>query len=486
MAITDLIKAAGNALEKSDQTTKLGVDLFKKDAEFLEEIKELKTPELTNKITEHLVENGKPGSAEYMGLYSKSAVLDKEAGLIEAGALDLQKIESAGLPLMIDIQQTTPEMIANNQAVLTTEARTDFLGATNSLKYKLDTHIDKTAQKASEYYANELTKENSFSEKMQGILGTKTEPYDIPFTPNETEMAKLEELSTRSYLSRDEAQREFQKELNSMMKARPGSIGLTTTASTSKFVGEMAQELGGKMEGPVDITKLRDLHTLMRGQGMDELQINPEFGKTLENGVDRDFIGTKTPETTARADVINPKEVWEDTPAETAALPKEEVINPKDTWIEEDIKDETKEWLNSSENTDVASEFSTSEQETARKFSEKMTAEAEQRSGKQPEGEMDSVEALKAVAEDEDDSETMRLLLRIAIKVGTKVAVSVAKNIAKDKDTPQELRIALGVFSDLADDGSKFADKLITGEDKPNLERDCVNFVRSKFASAES
>ena len=486
MAITDLIIAAGNALEKSDQTTKLGVDLFKKDAEILEAVKDLKTPEITDKITEHLVENGKPGSAEYMGLYSKSAVLDKEAGLIEAGGLDLQKIESAGLPLMIDIQQTTPEMIANNQAVLTTEARADFLGATNSLKYKLDTHIDKTAQRASEYYANELTKEGSVSDKLKGLIGIENEPYDIPFTPNETEMAKLEELSTRSYLSREDAQKEFQKELNNMMHQRPGAIGLTTTATTSKFVGEMAQELGGKIEGPVDITKLRDLHTLMRGQGMAELQINPEFGKAIENGVNRDFTGIKPPETTPKADVINPREVWEDASAETSTLPNAEAINPKDTWIEEDIKDDTKEWLNSSENADVASEFSTSEQETARKFSEKMTAEAEQRSGKQPEGEMDSVDALKAVAEDEDDSETMRLLLRISIKVGTKVAVSVAKNIAKDKDTPQELRIALGVFSDLADDGSKFADKLITGEDKPNLERDCVNFVRSKFASAES
>jgi hypothetical protein len=44
--------------------------------------------------------------------------------------------------------------------------------------------------------------------------------------------------------------------------------------------------------------------------------------------------------------------------------------------------------------------------------------------------------------------------------------------------------VALGVFADLGDEGGKFLDKVITGEDKPNLEQDCLNYLRAKFATA--
>lgn len=253
MGIESIIGEAGKVLLESESTAKLGAEFFKKDAEVLAGLGELKTPELTESITEHLVKEGRPGSAEYMGMFSKSCCLDKELSLLEAGTFDPQGIEQAGLPLMIEASQTTPEMISAGQAVLKPETRTDLLGSANTLKYKLDQQIGKTAQKASEYYAEELTRETGVAERLKKVLGVKPEPYEIPFIPNEAELVKLEELSGLKFLSREEAQQTFQRELHNMMKQRPGVIGLEGTASFSKFVGELSQELGGNPNTPVNV-----------------------------------------------------------------------------------------------------------------------------------------------------------------------------------------------------------------------------------------
>jgi len=97
-------------------------------------------------------------------------------------------------------------------------------------------------------------------------------------------------LSERTFLSAEEARREFQGALYHMMEQRPGVIGLEGTASFSKFVGELSHELGGNPNGPINIERLRSAHELMTGKGaMEELQIYPEFGNAIENGVERDF-----------------------------------------------------------------------------------------------------------------------------------------------------------------------------------------------------
>lgn len=290
MDLVDIIGEAGEALLKSESAIKLGAEFFNKDAEILESLGKLKTPKLTERITEHLVKEGRPGSAEYMGMFFKSIVLDKELGLVESGMFEAQKIEQSGLPMMIDAQQTTPEMIRAGQAILTPEARVDFLGSANTLKYKLDQHIGKTAQRASEYYASELTRERGIAERLQGILGVEPEQYEIPFTPDEAELAKLRELSELKYTTREEVLQTFQRELHRMMRQRPGVIGLEGTASFSKFAGEISQELGGDTTNPVNIQRIRNAHNLMTGRGaMEELQIYPEFSNAIERGIDQDF-----------------------------------------------------------------------------------------------------------------------------------------------------------------------------------------------------
>jgi len=290
MGLDALIGGAREALSKSESLPNLGAEFFKQDAELLTSLEGSSFTELTEGITKHLTSEGRPGSAEYMRMFSKSCCLDKQLDLVEAGTFDPQSIERAGLPLMVDTQQTTPEMIREGHAVLTTETRTDLLGATNTLKYKLDQHIGKTAQRASEHYAAQLTGEKGVKEKLREVLGIETEPYEIPLIPNEAEMAKLEELSGRRFLNREEAQQTFQRELHNMMIQRPGLMGLEGTASFSKFVGELSQELGGNSNAPVNVKRLRNAHNLMTGRGaMEELQIYPEFGNAIKDGVERDF-----------------------------------------------------------------------------------------------------------------------------------------------------------------------------------------------------
>ena len=294
MGLESIVGEAGKALLKSESVSKLGAEFFKKDAEVLAGLGGLKAPELTKKVTEHLIKEGRPGSAEYMGVFSKSVVLNKELEMIESGIFDAKKTELLGLPVMIDVQQTTLEMIRSGQAVLTQEARADFLGSINSLKYKLDQHIGKTAQEASEYYSTELTSEKTIAERLRGILGIKSEPYEIPFTPNEAELERLEGLSGLKFTSREEAQQLFQRELQHMMRQRPRVVGLETSASASRFLEKVAKSLGGNAEGTVDINRLRHLHDYMKGQGMEELQIYPEFGTAIENSIDRDLAEVNT------------------------------------------------------------------------------------------------------------------------------------------------------------------------------------------------
>jgi len=287
MGLTSLISEIGSTLLQSEGASSLGTEVFKKDIEILGGIEELKPLELTESIVEHLVKEGHPGSAEFMTVFSKSAMLDKELSLMGSDSFDISKIEHGGLQVMIDPQSTTMEMVKLGQAVLTPETRADFLGSINTLKYKLDQHISKTAQKASEYYSKELTRQQGISESLKGLLGVKPEPYELAFTPNRTEMEKLYELSRLKYTSREEAQQTFQKELNLMMRQRPGSIGLTTTFSMSKFLGEVSQNLGGNIEGVVETDRLRNLHFYMKGQCMGELLICPEFGKAVEDRIER-------------------------------------------------------------------------------------------------------------------------------------------------------------------------------------------------------
>lgn len=159
----------------------------------------------------------------------------------------------------------------------------------NVLRFRLEQHIGTTAKEAANYYATELTRNDAIPQQIRKVFGINTEPYNIPLTPNEAEMQKLNELAQRTFFTQTEAQQTFQRELEQMMRQRPGVVGLETSASEVTFLEEIAQTLGGANQGPTNIDRLRNLHYYMKGQAMAELQIYPEFGTAIETAVDRDL-----------------------------------------------------------------------------------------------------------------------------------------------------------------------------------------------------
>jgi len=227
-------------------------------------------------------------------------------------------------------------------------------------------------------------------------------------------------------------------------------------------------ELAESQTEPVNTLNLRKIHTHFSNQGMQELEIHPDFGTQVEDRLQADL----TPKLEARTQNTERPEVLQ-----------AEVVYANGEWLVDDIDEKTREWLLGNGHENVANQFSSAEQEQANKFADTLIIEAQARSIPLLDGETSPLDALKEIQKNEMDREAMKLLLRIAIKVGTKVAVTVAKNIAKDKDTPQELRIALGIFSDLAESGGKVAEMFISGQENPKLERDCLNFISSRYSS---
>jgi len=435
---------------------------FERDSSLLEGSDALSTRELTDKISEHLVAEGRSGSAAHLEAYSKSLTLDLEVGLVEAGLYDPVKIEQAGLSAMIDMKATTPEMLHEGKVVLATGVREDFVTSAATVKTKIDTHIAASANRAAGFYGQLAAQEDDLAGKLDAILNLPAASGDIPFTPNDAERAQLSALSKATYENKDAANNAFQDALQQMMRSRPESIGLGASAELSRYAETVVTNLDAPEGTAVDVSNLRALHARLNGPAMDELQIYPGFSKALETSVTRD-VAAASVKTEARG----------------------EVVYTQGEWLVDDIDDATKKWLLETHNPLLVPAYTPQEQETVKRLASDMYGEAQQRTTPSAEGIKTPVDALKEIEQNEDDQETMRLLLRIAIRVGTKVAVSIAKNIAKDKNTPPELRIALGVFADLGDEGGRFMDKVITGEDKPNLEQDCLNYLRAKFATAD-
>src|SRR3972149_3584497 len=102
MGLASIIGEAGEALLESRMASTLSPEVLERDSAFLRGLGELNTPELTGEISKYLINEGRPGSAEYMIVFSRSATLDKELELIEAGVLDIRKAEQLGLLLMVD------------------------------------------------------------------------------------------------------------------------------------------------------------------------------------------------------------------------------------------------------------------------------------------------------------------------------------------------------------------------------------------------
>jgi len=161
-----------------------------------------------------------------------------------------------------------------------------------------------------------------------------------------------------------------------------------------------------------------------------------------------------------------------------------EVVYDGEEWLADDIDEQTKEWLLGEGMPEATDRFTPEEKETAREFVDEMYARARSMDsnatakGQPPK----SVGVLNEVSKDNDEQEAIQLLLRIAIKASVKVAVASAKELMKDPNTPKSMRVALSIFVDVAEEGGKLAEKLITGEDKPDLGRDCVKYISGRLA----
>lgn len=183
-----------------------------------------------------------------------------------------------------------------------------------------------------------------------------------------------------------------------------------------------------------------------------------------------------------------------------------EVVYDGHKWLVDDIDERTKEWLggtNGGNNktdaeqtpTDptilegdfkvIGEEFTPNEEDQAQRCAEDLFREAQRRDAASPVGSRGVLGALNEVSKNPEDEEAMRLLLRIAIKIGTKVAVTIAREIAKDPHTSREMKIAMAMFADLADEGGKIADRLAAGEDKRNLSEACADYIKSRYATPQ-
>ena len=267
---------------------------FEKDAEVLNKLKDANTTQLIEGIKQHLEQEGRPGSAEVIDLRSKSMILGKQIEMAISGNFDPQLIEQADLPIMLDMEHITPEMLQNytyapHEIAITPEFQTEFIGACHTLKYRLDQHINKTANRAADYYSNELTRERTLNEKLKELFGAKPEPYEIPFVPTDRVMEKLRELDSRKFYTRDELVATYRRELLNLMKANPAIIGLEGSARDSKYLEEVLNTIGGKTKGLVNGQMLSEDMPFLLGMLNTELQIYPEFSNAIYESVGREL-----------------------------------------------------------------------------------------------------------------------------------------------------------------------------------------------------
>jgi len=135
--------------------------------------------------------------------------------------------------------------------------------------------------------------------------------------------------------------------------------------------------------------------------------------------------------------------------------PDQETLNGLDESLDEETR-------TSREITSFKSEYTPEEKQKAREASNAIVDGLTQ-------------EQLENLGKNEKNNETLLQMIRLSIKVGAYVAEKIARNIAKDKDTPQELRIALGFFADLIHDGGKLANRIGQGSKDERVGRGLNN-----------
>jgi hypothetical protein len=288
--IDPIVKAFEASLKAESIVKKMPTETLAKDREFLESLGKPKIPKLSRSIETHLVSEGRQGSAEFIGLFTKSLQLDKEVELFEKGSYNSEKLKDAGLSLFLDTEKTTIEMLENGQGVLTPEGNAELLGSVNRLSFRIDEHIRRTADIASEHYAGALTNNMSLVEKMRKMIGIKTEPHEIPLNLTEDELARLEEFNGTKALSQEEAKGTIKHVLNNMAMNRPDVFGLGHTGLLSRNLKYIANGMGGENTGAVNIKNLS--YIFESGVHNDillaELQISPEFTDAIRESIQRD------------------------------------------------------------------------------------------------------------------------------------------------------------------------------------------------------
>ena len=153
-----------------------------------------------------------------------------------------------------------------------------------SLKNKLDIYFTNTIQLEAEHYTSKYTGKRTIGQKLRALVATDPEP-------NFVIQRKLDELSTLRYLSREQMKEYVMRELKQFIRQNPSSIGLLTTASASRHLRFISNEIGGLATDPIRTDHLRDLHSYMRGEeGMKELGIYPGYARAVEKSVERDLV----------------------------------------------------------------------------------------------------------------------------------------------------------------------------------------------------
>jgi len=294
---------------------------------------------------------------------------------------------------------------------------------------------------------------------------------DKPYSP---EMASSEGLGKEE--RPEEAEKSVEgKEADGSGESLEGAVGVLKKASEGDE--KESKVFGSSLLG--DIVK--------RGEklfGKDKTSALEEEVRDLIGGVDKE-VGEETERFLDIIENISHEsgEVSRKEPSKKEVLEKveSEVVFHNGEWLKEDVGEETKEWLNGKGHPETAEDFTEEEKKEAEEYRQKIYEETTKRAEEDP----GTAEILKELFDKEGDvaeesAEALKLLLRIAVKVGTKLAASIAKNISKDKEVPQEIRIMMGVFADSMGDVGKFADKMIAGDSKANLEQDIIDFINDK------
>jgi len=500
-SITDVVRGMQGELARR---TAEYADKYRPDVEFLKGISGEKPPDLISEVRTGMEKSENMAGSAYIGLLGDACMFDRQVERLRAGVLPAPEVlQQEGYELLIDPERTTTELLAQGLVIPTLDARTEMVGFANGLDASLGAYISRISREKSNRFAELVCQPKTFTSWVKRLVPSRgptiEEQAGLSLGPEE--VTRINEILSRKFLTIDEARETVSREMQTLSKNNPRIVGLENPVRLRQIIKDFTNDLDGEHfinNDPIPASAIDGLTFLMRGDVMDQLGVYPGYAEAVVESVKahmpipddvesgysiQQLIGVST------GDQEGPRFAGGNSgEGANSRLPSDavegEVVYANGEWLVDDIDEGTKAWLEREGEVGATERYTPEEERTAQDFAEEMYSEAARRDDANAGGATGCVGALNEISSNNNDQETMQLLLRIAIKIGTKVAVVSAKEIAKDPNTPREMRIALGIFCDLADEGGKFAEKLITGEDKPDLGRDCVNYVRAKFVAS--